>query len=63
MVMLFRRGGFLGRGEKWFLNDTELEIANSYKYLGYIFTTKVSAAVALNEASTRARIFFSICKK
>ncbi|RUM93187.1 MAG: hypothetical protein DSZ28_08770, partial [Thiothrix sp.] len=54
-VMVFRRGGFLGRREKWFLNDAELEIVNSYKYLGYVFTTKLSAAVALNEQSTRAR--------
>ena len=34
-VMVFRKGGFLGRNEKWTLNGTFLEIVNEYNYLGF----------------------------
>ena len=54
-VMVFRRGGFLGRGEKWFLQGTQLEVVNSFKYLGYTFTTKLSENVALDNAATKAK--------
>jgi hypothetical protein len=41
-VMVFRKGGFLGKHEKWFYNGKRLEVVNSYCYLGYNFTTMVS---------------------
>lgn len=41
-VMVFRKGGFLGKNEKWTLDGSELEVVNEYKYLGYVFTTKMS---------------------
>ena len=41
-VMVFRKGGFLGKNEKWFLKGNEVEVVNSYNYLGYTFTTKFS---------------------
>ena len=34
-VMVFRKGGFLGKKEKWTLDGKPLEVVNSYKYLGY----------------------------
>ena len=40
-VMVFRKGGFLGKNEKWFLEGNEVEVVNSYTYLGYTFTTKL----------------------
>ena len=37
-VMVFRKRGFLGAREKQFWDDQELEVVNTYKYLGlFIF--------------------------
>ena len=33
-VMIFRKGGHIAAGEKWFFNGSKIEIVNSYKYLG-----------------------------
>ena len=41
-VMVFRKGGVFGKNEKWFLEGNEVEVVNSYTYLGYTFTTKLS---------------------
>ena len=41
-IMVFRKGGFLGAKERWYLEDRELEVVNSYCYLGFNFTTKLS---------------------
>ena len=54
-VMVFRRGGFLARGEKWFLDRIRLEVVNSYRYLGFTFTTKLSDNVALDNVATKAK--------
>ena len=40
-VMIFRKGGHIGAGEKWFFNGNEMEIVNSYKYLWIHFNDKV----------------------
>ena len=31
-VMVFRKGGFLGRSERWFIGDNILEVVNIYLY-------------------------------
>ena len=41
-VMVFRKGGFLGKNEKWFLEGNEVEVVNSHTYFGYTFTAKLS---------------------
>ena len=41
-IMVFRKGGFLAKHEKWFYNDTRLEVVNNYCYLGFNFITKLS---------------------
>ena len=38
-VVVFRKDGHIAATEKWFYNYTEIEIVNSYKYLGYMLTT------------------------
>jgi len=38
-IMVFRKGGFLAKHEKWFYSDTRLEVVNKYCYLGFSFTT------------------------
>jgi len=54
-AMVFRRGGFLGQREKWFLNDKGLEVVNRFKYLGFIFTTKLSISAALEGQIVKAK--------
>ncbi len=55
-VMIFRKGGHLSVKEQWVFGNQRLEVVNSYKYLGFIFSTKLSFDVATNgEHLTRAR--------
>ena len=48
-VMVFRKGGYLSIHEKWVYGDAEVKVTNSYKYLGIIFTTKLSLKAAWDE--------------
>jgi hypothetical protein len=41
-VMVFRMGGHLAVHERWFYGNLEVKVTNNYKYLGMIFTTKLS---------------------
>ena len=45
-VMVFRKGGYLSAKEKWFYGTDQLEIVNSYRYLGLIFSTRLSFRIA-----------------
>jgi len=54
-IMVFRKGGHLGKAEKWFYQGKEVEIVNSYKYLGFTLTTKLSFDIALDEFAGRAK--------
>ena len=54
-VMTYRKGGFLGRREKWYYGENRLEVVNSYKYLGFTMTTKLSTDIALAEYAGRAK--------
>ena len=55
-VMVFRRGGFLAQGEKWFLDGSQLEVVNAFKYLGYTFTTKLSETIPLVNIASKAKM-------
>ena len=37
--MVFRNGGMLGQNDKWFYAENELEIVNSFAYLGVVFSS------------------------
>ena len=37
-IIVFRKGGFLAASEVWRYGDEEIEVVNSYKYLGLYFT-------------------------
>ena len=54
-VMLFRKGGHIAAGEKWFLYGKELEIVNRHKYLGYTLTTKLSSVCACEDFASKAK--------
>lgn len=62
-IMVFRKGGHLSKYEKWFYQKSEIEIVNSYKYLGFTLTTKLSFDIALAEFAGRAKmITFQLLK-
>ena len=62
-IIVFRKGGYLNRHEKWFIEGEKVEVVNQYKYLGYTLTTKLSGDVALAEYVGRARAkVYSILK-
>ena len=54
-IMVFRAGGYLGQREKWWLDGKEIEVVNSYKYLGFTLTTKLSGDIALMDFVGRAK--------
>ena len=54
-TMIFRRGGYIGRTERWHYGREKIETVNSYKYLGYTFTTKLSTEAALSEVAGKAK--------
>ena len=41
-IIVFRMGGYLSLREKWWYGALEVKVTNAYKYLGMIFTTKLS---------------------
>ena len=54
-IMVFRMGGYLGIRERWFYGNNELKVTNAYKYLGMIFTTKLSISNALSEVCKKGK--------
>ena len=54
-VIVFRKGGFLGRREKWSYGNEPLEVVNSYKYLGFLLTTQLSFNIACDEFASKAK--------
>ena len=54
-VMIFRKGGHIAEGEKWFYDGSKIEIVNSYKYLGYTLTTKLSTNSSCEEYASNAK--------
>ena len=54
-VMVFRKGGRLSKREKWFLDGQLLEVVNQYKYLGFVFTTKLSIEITLDDLAVRGK--------
>ena len=54
-VMVFRKGGHLSVTEKWWFGNEQLKVTNQYKYLGIVFTTKLSLRTGWLETAKRAR--------
>jgi len=54
-VMVFRKGGFLGKHEKWFYDGKCLEVVNNYCYLGFRFTTMISAKNGTQHLVTKGK--------
>ena len=41
-IMVFRKGGFLGRHKHWSIDGNQLEVVNRCVYLGFTFATSMS---------------------
>ena len=54
-ILVYRKGGYLGRLEKWHYGNQPIQVVNSYKYLGYTLTTKLSVEIPLAEFAGRAK--------
>ena len=54
-VVVFRKGGYLSKHEKWFYGQHRLDVVNSYKYLGLDFTTRLSFTNATTPFVVKAK--------
>jgi hypothetical protein len=54
-VVVFRNGGYLAEREVWFYGGERLEVVGSYKYLGMLFSTRLSCNIALRDVVPRAK--------
>jgi hypothetical protein len=53
--MIFRKGGHLSNNEKWYYGTADVKVTNSYKYLGVLFTTKLSLKSAVVETCRKGK--------
>jgi hypothetical protein len=53
-VIKFRRGGRLAAHDKFYLNGVQLQVTNSYEYLGITMQTTLSFSVHVSEVSSKA---------
>ena len=61
--MVFRKGGSLSRREKWFYEGNQIQVANSYCYLGYTFTTMLSAKLGTSHLAAKGKkAVYILCK-
>ena len=53
--MVFRKGGFLGRSERWFVGGHILEVMNRHLYLCFTFTTVMNANEAAKQLAVKGK--------
>ena len=54
-IIVFRMGGYLSIKEKWWYGTVEVRTTNAYRYLGMIFTTKLSLSSFLEDTCRKAK--------
>ena len=54
-IIVFRKGRHLSLHERWTYGDVEVEVVNSYKYLGIALTTKLSTTQAVADFIPKAK--------
>ena len=54
-IIVFRKGGFLGVRERWTLNGTCMPVVNAYKYLGILFSTRLSFSASCQDLVSKAK--------
>ena len=55
-VMIFRKGEHIAAGKNCFYDGKEMEIVNSYKYLGFTLTPKLSNNSVCEEYASKAKV-------
>ena len=53
-IFVFRKGGILNRNEKWIYSGEEIEIVNSFNYLGIVLTSGGAFVKATNTSAGKA---------
>lgn len=59
-IMIFKKAGRRSSAEKWYLNNQEIEVVNSYKYLGVVLTPGLSFKNHLLERKTHAKTSMNV---
>ena len=54
-IIVFRNGGHLSQYERWLYGDAEIDVCNAYKYLGMIFTTRLSLTAGWTEMCRKGK--------
>ena len=54
-IIVFRNGGYLGARENWVYGNVTMPVVNVYKYLGILFSTRLSFAAACKDLASRAK--------
>jgi hypothetical protein len=63
-IVVFRKGGYLGVRERWLYDGVAMPVVNSYKYLGILFSTRLSFVGACKDLASKAKnVLLCIMKK
>ena len=54
-IIVFRNGGPLRSYEKWFYNGNKVNVTSMYKYMGILFTPKLSWTKAKIKLAAQAK--------
>lgn len=54
-IVVFRKGGYLGAREKWMYEGKIMPVVNAYKYLGILFSTRLSFTAACCDIASKAK--------
>jgi hypothetical protein len=54
-IIVFRKGGYLAARESWFYDGVIMPVVNAYKYLGILFSTRLSFNGACQDLVSRAK--------
>jgi hypothetical protein len=54
-IMVFRKGGILGKHEVWYYKNEKVDVVNKYCYLGYIFSPTASAKIGTTHLVTKGK--------
>jgi hypothetical protein len=54
-IVVFRKGGYLAARECWYFDGVMMPVVNAYKYLGILFSTRLSFTSACKDLASRAK--------
>ena len=54
-IVVFRKGGYLGARERWTYDSVVLPVVNVNKYLGVLFSTKLSFTASCYDLTSKAK--------